>query len=45
MIWNGLKLLSIGNYLDAAEMGYIKGRFNTIDSKSFVFKKKGSMTI
>ncbi len=38
--WNGLKLLSIGNYLDAAEMGYIKGKLNTIDSKSFSFKKK-----
>ncbi len=38
--WNGLKLLSIGNFLDTSEMGYIKSKLNTINLKSFSFRKK-----
>ncbi len=38
--WNGLKLLTIGNFLEAAEMEYIKSKLNTINLKSFSFKKK-----
>ena len=38
--WNGLKLLSIGNFLEAAEMEYIKNQLNTINLKSFSFKNK-----
>jgi len=38
--WNGLKLLSIGNFLAAPEMEYIKSKLNTINLKSFSFKKK-----
>jgi phosphomannomutase len=38
--WNGLKLLSIGNFLEAAEMEYIKSKLSTINLKSFSFKNK-----
>jgi len=38
--WNGLKLLSIGNFLGAPEMEHIKSKLNTINLKSFSFKKK-----
>ncbi|MHA1933406.1 MAG: hypothetical protein ACW96X_12750, partial [Promethearchaeota archaeon] len=38
--WNGLKLLSIRNFLNTAEMGHIKSKLNTINLKSFSFKKK-----
>ncbi|MBY8985210.1 MAG: hypothetical protein KGD65_09095 [Candidatus Lokiarchaeota archaeon] len=38
--WNGLKLLSIGNFLTAAEMEYIKSKLVTIKFKSLSFKGK-----
>ncbi|MCK4285031.1 MAG: hypothetical protein KAX18_02460 [Candidatus Lokiarchaeota archaeon] len=38
--WNGLKLLSIKNFLGAPEMEHIKSKLNTINLKSFSFKKK-----
>jgi len=38
--WNGLKLLSIRNFLEAAEMEYIKSQLSTINLKSFSLKKK-----
>ncbi len=38
--WNGLKLLSSGNFLQAAEMEYIKSKLNLINVKSYSVKRK-----
>jgi phosphomannomutase len=38
--WNGLKLISVGNFLEADEMDYIKSKLSTINLKSFSFKNK-----
>ena len=38
--WNGLKLLSIKNFLDAAEMEHIKSKLDAINLNSFSVKKK-----
>jgi phosphomannomutase len=37
--WNGLKLISTENFLDAAEMEEIKSRLSSINLKSFSYKK------
>ncbi|MHA2038219.1 MAG: hypothetical protein ACW98X_17415, partial [Promethearchaeota archaeon] len=37
--WNGLKLLTNGNFLKAAEMEYIKNKFTTIKLKSYSIEK------
>ena len=38
--WNGLKLLSIKNFLDASEMEHIKSKLDAINLNSFSVKKK-----
>jgi phosphomannomutase/phosphoglucomutase len=37
--WNGLKLISSNNYLDASQMNQIKNKLSTINLKSFPIKK------
>lgn len=37
--WNGLKLISTENFLDAVEMEQIKNRFRTINLQSFSYNK------